>query len=371
MRKYQKIDEADEENVNGENSIPKQSGSALDKLKAAAAAPPPPPLTLKVLNKEQAHQIAGGLTLQSTILQLKLEIERVIEVPIAQQRLIYAGKSLKPDDKTLASFKVENNSTIHLFPLPPTTVSSVSSNANGESSWTGGNNTESLNGHILSLHAVFEPTIPYPIYFDPEVSTHSREVRLWSVILIFLSGMTLFNNLSYNLSSGKFGNGVLDSIVSVTESTASAIGLYVAQLGLNSVRSMDLPTIRKYLEWLQGLAVLCVCMRILWVWDVVVQVQQAVENAKSRTNGTGTGGADAGGNGGSSGSSYHFFSFIFCIPLLTQPIPFSCIYPSPCFDRQEAHHPRNLQAILVSSVTMSMLILPLSQTKWSLLLLFR
>ena len=303
--RYQKIDEeADEENnlssSSSSDKAPKQSGSALDKLKAAAVTPPPPPLTLKVLNKEQTHQITGGLIPQSTILQLKLEIERVIEVPVAQQRLIFAGKSLKPDDKTLSFFKIENNSTIHLFPLPPASTVAVSSNGSGENSWTGSNNTESTNGHILSLHAVFEPNIPYPIYFDPEVSTHSREVRLWSVILIFLSGMTLFNNLSYNLSSGKFGNGVLDSIVSIAESIASAIGLYVAQLGLNSVRSMDLPTIRKYLQYLQGLAILCVSMRILWVWDVIVQVQQAVERAKSRTDGTGTGvGTGTGGNSGS------------------------------------------------------------------------
>jgi hypothetical protein len=92
--------------------------------------------------------------------------------------------------------------------------------------------------------------------------------------------MTLFNNISYNLSTGKFGNNSLDVAVSLTETACSAAGMWVAQLGLNSVRSMDLATIRKYVFYLQILAVACISMRIAWVFDVIVQVQDAVDRAK-------------------------------------------------------------------------------------------
>ena len=40
------------------------------------------------------------------------------------------------------------------------------------------------------------------IHLDPVISQHCRDVRLWSVILVFLSSMTLFNYISYALSTG-------------------------------------------------------------------------------------------------------------------------------------------------------------------------
>jgi len=54
----------------------------------------------------------------STILQLKESIAVITTIVPIRQRLIFSGKQLKPDDKTISSFKIIDNSSIHLFPLP-------------------------------------------------------------------------------------------------------------------------------------------------------------------------------------------------------------------------------------------------------------
>ena len=79
------------------------------------------------------------------------------------------------------------------------------------------------------------------------------------------------------------------------------MGLYVSQLGLDAARSVNLPSITKYLQWLQALAVACVLMRIAWIFDVVIQMQAAVDKA---VRGGSQDGSDSGtGSGTDSGSS--------------------------------------------------------------------
>jgi hypothetical protein len=70
----------------------------------------------------------------------------------------------------------------------------------------------------------------------------------------------------------------------------SAAGIYVAQIGLNAARTIDLDSIRKYLRWLTALAVACTVMRIAWIFDIVLQIQDAVDKAKNNpTDGSDTG----------------------------------------------------------------------------------
>ena len=179
--------------------------------------------TLKVLHKEKVHTLLG-LMEQSSVGQLKIEIEKVTSVEVADQRLIFSGKSLKPDDKTLAFFKVTSNSSIHLFPMPPRSERLVIASDTGLNP----NDTDSNAAHmgIASINFALNPGMRnsniahYPIHFDPQVSMHSREVRLWSVILVFLCFMTLFNNISYNLSTGKFGKNSFDVIISVSDTVS-------------------------------------------------------------------------------------------------------------------------------------------------------
>ena len=154
--------------------------------------------SVKILLKE-AHLPLAGLTDLSTVGQLKIEIEKLTNVAPHSQRLIFAGKQLKVDDKTMKSFNIVENSSIHLFPIPPKPV------VVGETPTATAIPTPST---MNALSDLILPAYPIPhsdqsIHFDPEISQHCREVRLWSVILIFLSTMTLFNYFSNALSTGK------------------------------------------------------------------------------------------------------------------------------------------------------------------------
>jgi ubiquilin len=83
---------------------------------------------LKVLLKEESFEVSCADN--ATVLQLKHAIASQSEIPIIQQRLIFSGRQLKPDEKLLSTFKIINNSTIHLFPIPcakPVVTSEVTS----------------------------------------------------------------------------------------------------------------------------------------------------------------------------------------------------------------------------------------------------
>eukprot|EP00601_Ochromonadales_sp_CCMP2298_P027028 CAMPEP_0173292964 /NCGR_PEP_ID=MMETSP1143-20121109/13026_1 /TAXON_ID=483371 /ORGANISM="non described non described, Strain CCMP2298" /LENGTH=151 /DNA_ID=CAMNT_0014232421 /DNA_START=211 /DNA_END=663 /DNA_ORIENTATION=- len=72
---------------------------------------------VKVLYREKAHEVAG-LGSSSTVGELKRLAETALGVPPPLQRLIFAGKQLKPDEKLLSDFKLGPNASVHLFPLP-------------------------------------------------------------------------------------------------------------------------------------------------------------------------------------------------------------------------------------------------------------
>jgi hypothetical protein len=151
---------------------------------------------VKVLLKETCLQLLG-LTDETTIGQLKIEIEKLTAVAVESQRLIFSGKPLKADEKTIKSFNITENSSIHLFPIPPR-APIIEATA-----LESGVTTSSLHPIATLLQSSTYPTDNHqPIHFDPEISQHCREVRLWSVILVFLCSMTLFNNISYALSTG-------------------------------------------------------------------------------------------------------------------------------------------------------------------------
>jgi hypothetical protein len=164
--------------------------------------------SVKILLKEKVFEISG-LSDNMRVGELKSSIEAASTVPSAQQRLICAGKQLKPDMKTLAEFKVTPGSSIHLFPLPPPTQAvPVASAVEGTSTF----NPITAHGVSGSTATGTGEVAHRPIHFDPQINQTSREVKLWCLILMFLSGMTLFNNLSFVGATGKrplLGNSLL------------------------------------------------------------------------------------------------------------------------------------------------------------------
>lgn len=46
---------------------------------------------------------------------------------------------------------------------------------------------------------------------------------MWCMILMFLSGITLFNNLSYMSATGRVGANTLDAFVTIIDSVSAKI----------------------------------------------------------------------------------------------------------------------------------------------------
>lgn len=136
-----------------------------------------------------------------------------------------------------------------------------------------------------------------PAHYDPYVLQTGREIKMWCVLLIFLSAISLFNNLSYfsatgllpislsisillMLLAGNFGNGNLDTFVFLLDTACSAAGMFVGGMGLKSIRTLDLTDLRKYLQHLMLLALACIVLRVCWVFDVSNAVRKAYYDAK-------------------------------------------------------------------------------------------
>ena len=186
-------------------SAPPSEGEVTNPMGAAAKET----FSVKVLLKEKSYEV-GNLASDTTIGELKTAIEAVTSISPPFQRLIAAGKQLKPDTKTLAEFKIVAGASVHLFPLPPPTAAPVATQVDGSS------------GRPISVSATaaVDGDGHQPIHFDPEINQTAREVRLWCLILMFLSGMTLFNNLSYMSATGKLGAGTLDAFVTIIDTVS-------------------------------------------------------------------------------------------------------------------------------------------------------
>lgn len=263
-------------------------------------------LTVKVLMREQVFEITG-LSPSDAVGRLKEYVASATEVPVNRQRLIFSGRSLTPEDKPLSFFHVTNNSKVHLFPLPAASPVPVATPNNNSSS--GQNTSTNAPATALNVRPVrganndFEyADMHTPLHFNSAVQQQGREVKLWSLLLLFLSMMALFNNLSYFSATGKLGSGNLDTVVFVLDTIVSALGSWVGMLGLKSVRTLDLADVRKYVRWLGVVAVVSMIMRILWVFDVVYAVQRAVKHSENADN-TGSGGTPDSGTGGETGDS--------------------------------------------------------------------
>jgi len=231
-------------------------------------------ITIKLLNKEKTVDICNLLK-NNTIKELKDKIYSVTEVEPQLQRLIYGGKPLKPDNKKLSDFKIENGSNIHLFPIPSAIANAISS---------GTNNTVPVIGTSVlpfNISSTIDNSNISNLIYDPYVQQTCRQIKLWSIVLLVLSYMELFNNTSYILSTGKFGNGFIDNTVTLLDTLCSIGGIYVGQLGLLTTRTLDLQLAYKYVRYLTILAFMCIIMRLLWILDVVAQITEVVKLNKN------------------------------------------------------------------------------------------
>mmetsp|Transcript_4386 Transcript_4386/g.8143 ORF Transcript_4386/g.8143 Transcript_4386/m.8143 type:complete len:234 (+) Transcript_4386:152-853(+) len=161
-------------------------------------------LRIKVLKGEQSNDIT--VPIQASVSQLKSLVESVYQVPVAQQRLVYKGKPLRPNEDSLASFNVTNNAVIHLFPLPasatattPSVTSTTTSSSDNPASLF---NLSYPNTRDDMRIPGLPPHLMRPIHFVPEVVQSIREVKMWCYILIITSAMDIFTNMSFLGSQG-------------------------------------------------------------------------------------------------------------------------------------------------------------------------
>ena len=163
---------------------------------------------VRILNRENAVEIQG-LSSAMTIGQLKAKIALATNVASDDQRLIFSGKALRPDDATLSSFNIQNDSSIHLFPKPPQVTATPL--ATGTTPVASVNTTGIPDNLFANLTAMAR---------QEYISHSSREVQLWSTVLIFLSAMTIMNNLSYVATNGSLGVSILDNIVNAFDTVS-------------------------------------------------------------------------------------------------------------------------------------------------------
>ena len=147
--------------------------------------------SVRVLYKDKSHSL-NDLNGQTTVGTFKGLIENVTDCPAQRQRLICAGKQLKPDEKTLSFFKITDGITIHLFPLPEVMPQAQ---PNTESTASAIPNSFSIEHTPFSNHT--------PAHLDPYIERTSLEVRWWSTLLLFLSAFSVFNYSSTLYSTGK------------------------------------------------------------------------------------------------------------------------------------------------------------------------
>lgn len=181
-KKYQKLDLE-------EKPVVTQTTSAADSSSNET-------FSVTILLRE-AHLCLPNLTDLTTVGQLKAEVEKLTNVAVQSQRLIYCGKPLKLDDKTIKSCNITPKSSIHLFPIPvikPADVVAVE---------ICGENSTAPGAVLSSVMTGGRQSAEQSIHSDPVISHHCRYVQLWSVLLVFFSTTTLFNTLSYVLSRGK------------------------------------------------------------------------------------------------------------------------------------------------------------------------
>ena len=153
---------------------------------------------VKVLFKEKSFDIVG-VTAESTVQQLKEKIEKATNVSANIQRLIYAGKNLKPDNQSLNSFKITDNVSVHLFPLPIPQASRVVADTTNNPHHVSGINVVSTNSAVINAVSVSsqnDTASHAHIHFEPDVSHSAKEVKLWCIILLFLSAFTLFQYIN-------------------------------------------------------------------------------------------------------------------------------------------------------------------------------
>lgn len=155
-----------------------------------------------ILSKEKQYPIQN-VTSSMTLSEFKERVKEATDIEVIQQRLIFAGRRLDMNSKALQEYKITQPCTIHLFPIPVANLAPASSSSSSAPVTTA-TSVQPLHGrpsrNPMSNDDVFGMSNEFaghtPMHFDENVSLHSREVKLWCLILMFLCIMDLMDIVS-------------------------------------------------------------------------------------------------------------------------------------------------------------------------------
>ena len=230
--------------------------------------------SIKVLYRETTHLITN-LSSSTTIQQLKQKISDVTNVPISQQRLIFSGKSLQ-ESNTLATYHIQANSFVHLFPLPVVNATQVHHNTVLEA-------INPMAAHFPGSSHIPTATVAN-LQTDAAVVEAGEPVRMWSFILVFTSAMTLFNFTMNFVAIGVVGNNIFDAIVNTFDALLSVGGMYIGQMGLDLFASIEVDKLNKFVRLLILLGILSIILRFLWTADVILEARDIIEASEANEN---------------------------------------------------------------------------------------
>lgn len=248
-------------------------------------------VTVYVMFKERKLTV-NVPSLSSSLLEFKMAIERASEVPVAQQRLVRAGKMLKDLQSSLSELEVIEGCTVHLFPIPQAVARPVNSggvrtasqaqNVTGVAT-TSNTSDEHVPGALLPHHVEspqFRIVRGEEPHLNPWFQNTCREVQMWSMILMVLSFFTLFNNLNIFMATGEYGDTPLDKCVFILDTMVSAGGLYVSRVGMVASRTLSREDVSKYCLNLGLLTLAAIIMRLLWAFDIVAEIKKATHKSE-------------------------------------------------------------------------------------------
>lgn len=274
-------------------------------------------ITIRILYKEKQHNLIN-IPINSTILYLKNKLLNIIDIPINRMRFIISGKAIKEDNILLSSLLPSSELSyqyyyqdkdkqplliMHLFPLPSNPL--PPSPPQSSTTTTTTTSTTNTSSNIQPFHITSTTTNPRVYVMNLEDRStntttgssssdndHDDErimttVRMWCFILLFLSMLSIFNNFSFFISTGKISNAtnstvkILDIFLFLLDFFASFCGIYAASAGIKSLRTMSREDVEEYLRWLICSSIFSFFLRIIWVFDVVLTVKYMIKDEQN------------------------------------------------------------------------------------------
>ncbi|GMF11724.1 unnamed protein product [Phytophthora lilii] len=311
QRQHQEVEQENETTAETENSTPakekeptpetaedkKEEGEDAEQANEADAAQQelgPDAIHVRILDLNGKF-FNINCQLDWTVAQMKQKVLESTEVAVASQRLIYRGRVLE-DEASLASYKVEDGHTIHLFvraaPSPDPEILNAELNANGSTSGgrDDGITVVNINSDIVSS-AVFPSDSARrvdPLMLDSPLGNCARRVKLWSSFLLIIYTMKVMGQFALLANDQQQraaqqeqeGTGASetdrpmdrydeypqyytpDPLIGGIELMVHCFGVYVGCVGFKAAHDTDIRPIRFYCRGVVWLAILTVAEQI-------------------------------------------------------------------------------------------------------------